>query len=370
MGIEYIDKTHAKLVVTRGSGKSRERKVKRITYTNKKDANRQYQEFLKTVDFGVDSSVTVKRLLDWYIQDFEKKGGKETTTRGYKIAAKALTSYFERTRASTLTLNQIQKYIEKQDASPKTIKNRISLLSSAYKLAIKRGILNSNPCEYVTIPKQKKPDINILSDTDMQIFVNALDDEVLDFKVMCELALFCGLRRSEIMGLYKDDISDTLTVQRVRHNLNGKDVISTPKTKTSVRTLAVPKFIQEDVARLIEKQKVRPNQCEFLILNLFGEPVSHSWAYKHLTKMIAKKNLPNVTLHGLRHTYASMLINEGIPIAEVSAQLGHASIDITLRTYTHLFTEASTASRRISDMLDERWHQYGHQNKEKTAGQQ
>lgn len=65
-------------------------------------------------------------------------------------------------------------------------------------------------------------------------------------------------------------------------------------------------------------------------------------------------------MHGLRHTYASMLIKEGVPISEVSAQLGHASVDITLRIYTHLFTEATTASKAISDAINAKWAPKGH----------
>lgn len=363
MGIEYLDKSHAKLVVTRGSGVNRERRVKRITYTNKKDAERQYREFLKDVDFGVDSSMTVSRLLDWYIQTFVDNGGKETTERGYRTAAKALKKYIGNMRAKDVTLTQIELCIAKMNANPKTIKNRVSLLRSAYKAAIRRGLLNSNPCEYALMPKQVKPDISILSEDDISKFLDALDSQPLDFKVFCELALFCGLRRSELFGLYKSDVSDVVIVNKVRHRINGADIIQTPKTKSSVRTLAVPKFVQEDIALLIDDQNNRPSQSEFLILNGFGEPVHHSWASKHMNRLIAKCDLPHITIHGLRHTYASMLINAGIPIAEVSTQLGHASIDITLRTYTHLFTDASIASRRISDLLDERWHQNGHQDK-------
>ena len=363
MGIEYLNKTHAKLVVTRGSGANRERRVKRITYKNKKDAERQYLEFLKTVDFGVDSSMTVSRMLYWYIQSFVDNGGKETTERGYRTAAKAVNKYLGNMKAKDITLSHIESCIAKMDASPKTIKNRISLLSSAYKSAIRRGLLNHNPCEYVLMPKQVKPDINILSEDDIPKFLKALDSRPLDFKVFCELALFCGLRRSELFGLYKTDVTDTVTVNKVRHRIKGKDVIQTPKTKSSVRTLAVPKFVQQDVALLIDQQKNRPAQSQFLILNGFGEPVHHSWANKHLNAVIANNSLPHITVHGLRHTYASMLINAGIPIAEVSTQLGHASIDITLRTYAHLFRDASIASRHISDLLDERWHQNGHQDK-------
>lgn len=361
MSIQYIDKTHAKLVASKGSGANRERRVKRITYTSKKDAERQHREFLQSVDFGIDADMTVSRLLDWYISEFEERGGKATTARGYRNAAKALKGYFGNKRAKDVTLNQVETYIGKCPDSPKTIKNRISLLRSSYKQAIRRGLLNHNPCEYAMLPKQRKPEIQILSDTDIDRFVKALDTAPLDFKVACELALFCGLRRSEIMGLHKEDVSSTVTVNKVRHRLRGKDIIETPKTKTSIRTLAVPRFIQEDVQRLINLQLEHPYSCEFLVLTGFGEPISHSYLYRNLNAIIKEFNLPPVTLHGLRHTYASMLINAGVPIAEVSTQLGHASIEITLRTYTHLFTDASTASRRISDLLDEKWHQNGHQ---------
>ena len=159
------------------------------------------------------------------------------------------------------------------------------------------------------------------------------------------------------MGLNESDIKDTVTIDKVRHRVDKKDVTESPKTKTSVRTLAVPKFIQDDVHHLIELHKTRPEQGSYLIQNAFGEPVNPSWATRHINNLTRTFDLPPITMHGLRHTYASMLINKGIPIAEVSMQLGHSSIDITLRTYAHLFTEASTASRRISDLFDDEWHQ-------------
>ena len=71
-------------------------------------------------------------------------------------------------------------------------------------------------------------------------------------------------------------------------------------------------------------------------------------------------------MHGLRHTYASMLIAEGFPVTEVSAQLGHASVDITLRYYAHLFATATTASKRISESINNKWAPKRHQDKEKS----
>lgn len=363
MGIEYLDKTHAKLVVTKGSGKNRERKVKRITYTSKRDAKKQYDDFEKSISFTVDYKMTVGQLLDWYIEQFQNNGGKKTTATGYTSASKAIKPVIGKKKAADMTLRDIDTFIRRQSKtySPKTIKNQVSLCNSAYKYAIKRGVLEKNPCEYATIPRQVKPHIQILSDSDFQKFLKALDTTDLDFKVMCELALFCGLRRSEILGLQQSDVTDTVTVSKVRHRINKVDIIETPKTTTSNRTLAVPKFLQEHVQQLIEEQKSRPAHSGFLIQNPFGEPASQSWVRRHMDELINDNHLVRVTMHGLRHTCASMLITKGVPIAEVSAQLGHSSIDITLRTYTHLFTEASTASRRISDLMETLVAPNGHQ---------
>ena len=372
MGIEYLDKTHAKLVVTRGSGKNRERKVKRITYISKRDAKRQYDAFLASVKFGVDDKITVKELLDWYIEKFREAGGKETTAAGYTSAAKAIDKIIGKRRASELELRDIDAFTKRQKKSysPKSIKNQLSLLNSAYKDAIRRGILFLNPCEYATIPRQVKPSIQILSDTDLNTFIGALSSADPDFRVMCELALFCGLRRSEILGLKHEDVSSTVTVNKVRHRVGDKDIIETPKTASSNRTLAVPVFIQEHVQDLISDHMTRPAESDYLIQDELGQPVTQWWVRNNLDNFILDNNLPHITMHGLRHTCASMLIAKGVPIADVSYFLGHSSIDITLRTYTHLFTDPTTASKHISDVMERIVAPNGHQNKKEVAGTQ
>lgn len=370
MGIEYIDKTHAKLIVSIGSGKKRSRKTKNITYRNKRDAERQYREFEDKVksERTINTGLTIEDLLTWYIDRFKMNGGKATTVRAYKIAKKPIIAYMGSEKAKDVNLFKVEKFIssEVKSRSPKTIKNEISLLSSAYKQAIRRGMLKENPCEYAVIPKQVKPDIDILDTEDIRKFVAALDTAVIDFKVMCELALFCGLRKSEILGLHYNDVGDTVTISKVRQHIDGKDVIQPPKSKTSNRTLAVPAFILDDIRLMQEEQKARPSECKYLIRNKWGETPGAAWCDKKMKELIECNHLPHITMHGLRHTYASMLIAEGVPVSEVSAQLGHASVDITLRVYTHLFVQATTSSRAISDAINRKWAPNGHLEEKKN----
>lgn len=371
MSIEYIDKTHAKLIVSIGSGKNRTRRTKRITYRNKRDAKRQYDEFRDKIEreMTVNTDLTIEDLLTWYIDRFKLNGGKETTARAYKIAKKPIIAHMGLEKANDINLFAVERFIasEAKIRSPKTIKNEISLLNSAYKQAIRRGMLKENPCEYAVIPKQIKPEITILNNDEIRKFVAALDFTMPDFKVMCELALFCGLRKSEILGLYSDDVGDTVTISKVRQHMNGRDIMQTPKTKTSNRTLAVPAFILDDIKVMQADQKSRPSECEYLIRNKWGEAPGSAWCDKHMQELIREHDLPHITMHGLRHTYASMLIAERVPVSEVSAQLGHASVDITLRVYTHLFTEATTASKAISDAINAKWAPNGHLSENEKA---
>lgn len=364
MYIKYFDKSHAKLIVSFGSGKNRVRRTKNITYRSKRDAERQYREFEDKVksEMTVNTDLTIEGLLTWYIGRFKLNGGKDTTVRAYKIAKKPIIAYMGSEKAKDVNLFKVEKFIasETKSRAPKTIKNEVSLLSSAYKQAIRRGMLNENPCEYAVIPKQVKPTIDILSTDEIRAFLAALDSAAIDFKVMCELALFCGLRKSEILCLHSDDVGETVTISKVRHRINGEDVIQPPKTPTSNRTLAVPAFILDDIKKMQEEQKARPSSCEYLIRNKWGEAPGAAWCDKRMKELIKGNQLPHITMHGLRHTYASMLIAEGVPVSEVSAQLGHASVDITLRVYTHLFVQATTASKAISDAINAKWAPNGH----------
>lgn len=364
--IQYIDRKTAKLVVSYGSGKSRKRRTKKITYKNKRDAEKQYRAFEEQVqkERTIDTELTVEKLLDWYITRFELGGGKETTVRAYKVAKSAIVKYFKQEKAKDVTLYGVEKFIasETKIHAPKTIKNELSLLSSAYKQAVRQGMLNTNPCEYAVTPRQIRKEKKILKEDEIKEFMLKLDGAPIDFKVMCELALFCGLRKSEILGLYSDEVGNTVTISRVRQHINGKDIIQTPKTATSNRTLAVPQFILKDIEKLHEDHKKRLTQCRYLIRNAWGEPPANAWCDKQMRKLKA-----GITMHGLRHTYASMLIKDGVPVSEVSAQLGHASTDITLRVYTHLFTEASTASKAISDAINAKWAPEGHPNDDENA---
>lgn len=371
--IEYINSKKARLIVSVGSGNSRKRFYKTISYKGKRDAEKQYAEFEREVkQKGLPDNITLSELLDWHIKSVELLGVRQTTLHGYGIIKKRIIKCLGKVKAKDLTTYQIEKNIAlNQEYSPKTVKETVSLLSAAYKRAITSGLLNDNPCTNVQIPKQKQADIITLSQDNIKEFINALDNESLDFKVACELALFCGMRRSEILGLVENsisDISNIITIKQGRHRIEGVDSVTTTKTDRSYRSIAVPQFVMDDVRQLIKEHHSMPYECsEFLIQNEFGEPIRPDYLSYHISIMEDKNDLPRVTFHGLRHTHATMLNASGVDIARISAQLGHSVIGTTMNIYTHIFTSELQSTKAIADSLDKVWQKDGRNSKEKVA---
>jgi integrase len=383
MAIKYLSRNKAKLIVSVGSASKGTRKQysKTVTISGKKDAKDQYDIFEREVRDLAGDVGTVADLLESYIESQRIKGLKETTLTGYESYAKRLKLRFKGVNAKDLTPYQIERFIASamrgepskgypKKASPKTIKGYISLLSSAYKMAIRSKALTYNPCDAVIIPKQKKPDIVVLTKDDIGAFVDALDDTTLDLCVVYELALFCGLRRSEIMGLMNDDINvawSTISVTRTRHRIHCEDIIQDTKTERSRAVVSVPEFAMYDIVRLMEEHEKDPYIENPFLIQYASEPMRPDYAKRQIKEFTKEHNLPDVTLHGLRHSYATMLNASGeFDIAEISAALRHSNIGTTLNIYTHLFESATKSSRRISDYL-QKGVQKVTSDKEKTA---
>ena len=383
MAIKYLSRNKAKLIVSTGSASKGNRKQwsKTVTITGKKDAEKQYRAFELECASSTMTAETVADLVDAYIDMQRIKGLKETTLRGYESYARRLKLAFKGIKAKDLTPYQIEKFIASaakgepqkgypKKASPKTIKGYVSLLSSAYKMAVRNKMLSVNPCDAVVIPKQKKPDIVVLTKEDINAFVDALDDTTQDLRVVYELALFCGLRRSEIMGLMNDDINvlwKTIKITRTRHRIKEEDVIQDTKTDKSRRIVSVPGFVMDDIVELMRQHEEDPYIENPFLIQYAAQPMRPDYAKRQIKEFTKEHGLPDVTLHGLRHTFATMLNASGeFDIAEISAALGHSNIGTTLNIYTHLFDSQANSARRIGDFMQKGFQKVSPEE-EKTA---
>ena len=176
------------------------------------------------------------------------------TVYGYNAAKKRIDKSIGSLDLNKLTPRALQKWVNDLSGtlSPKTVVDTYSILRMCCSIATSWELLRSSPCHDVFMPKNRKKEIEILSQDDFARFCANLDKVDIDTRVCFELALFGSLRRGEIMGLHEDDIQDDgrFYVQRTRYTRLGEDFIKDTKTESGERLCILPDPVVKDIKAL------------------------------------------------------------------------------------------------------------------------
>ena len=233
----------------------------------------------------------------------------------------------------------------------------VTCLSSIFQSAYKAGIMKENPIRRTTPPRApgKATESPFLDEEQAREFLQILDNEPQStYKAAFFVLLYVGLRSGELRALHWDDIDLDGSILYVRHGLYEKDgqyERTAPKNNSSIRTLKLP----QDVIDILTDYKAwqgeqraalgsRWTDNGIAFPNTRGGYLDGQAFNKKLKQLIANTNLPDIHVHSLRHSCASLLINNHETAATVSAQLGHSSIDTTNRVYVHSFKTAQAAA--------------------------
>lgn len=161
-----------------------------------------------------------------------------------------------------------------------------------------------------------------------------------------EILYWCGLRVGELLALTLDDIDfneQAINVSKTYQFLNGEDLITAPKTVSSFRKVSMPSFLVDEITEYIGLLNDLKNDER-----LFN--FQRSQINKNFVSIIEENNLKKITIHGLRHSHVSLLINRKYDIFEVSKRIGHKSIVTTQNIYGHLF---DGVQKTIANDLDQ-----------------
>lgn len=178
--------------------------------------------------------------------------------------------------------------------------------------------------------KERKKEMSIWTKDQMNIFLEHCTEE--PYSTLYLLLYYSGMRKGEARALMWSDISgNTISISKTATNksIDAPYAITAPKTKGSYRKIQVPPFV-------IERINALPHNGDF-IFTLDGEnPISERPIEKRWKESIKDANLPEIRIHDLRHSHASLLISSGVPITAVSRRLGHDNVTVTLNTYAHI----------------------------------
>ncbi len=249
--------------------------------------------------------------------------------------------------------------LECSKSSPSAGNKSREFLNIALKGALVEGYIKNNPMPSTKPYKRKRPSIIIYTKAQIKIFLKEAQNSTWYLEIL--LALFCGLRKGEILGLKFSDFNledkiVTITRQIVSNPIiepNSGSKVSKyeiverpPKTPNSNRKLKFASIILDELEKrrllvISNKEKFGEEyiDCDYISCQKNGLPHSLSAFNIALTKICKKAALPTVTVHGLRHIYATLLIENGVSLSKISAVLGHSSINTTFEYYCDISDE-------------------------------
>lgn len=226
-----------------------------------------------------------------------------------------------------------------------------AVIHRALKYAVKIDLISVNPADKVERPKADKFIGSFYDSDEMQALFEAAKDTLLEIPIF--LGAFYGLRRSEALGLKWDAIDFQNGTITIRHTvtsctIDGKHVQvakDTTKTKSSMRTLPLVYVFKEKLLKVKEQQAEYRRLCgkcydnrylEYICVDEMGTLISPHYLTAAFPKLLDKNELRRIRYHDLRHSCASLLLANGVPMKQIQEWLGHSDFSTTANVYAHL----------------------------------
>ena len=319
------------------------------------------QEDNETVEMHEDISFV--HFLDRWIK-IAKTTIKPATYSSYSEMLRfPIRPYFEEKGFTLVGLqaSDIQEFYLKQldRVSANTVIHYHAIIHKALRYAVKTDMITVNPADKVDRPK-KNPFTPSFYDSDE---INKLFELVTDteLELPVKLAAFYGLRRSECIGLRWSAIdfeSNTLTVNHTVtvENIDGKKMelaTDTTKTKSSLRTLPLVTAFRELLLRKLEEQKELRRLCgkayckdflDYVCVDQLGKRTSPTYLTEYFPKFLKRHGMRVIRFHDLRHSCASILLANGVPMKQIQEWLGHSDFSTTANIYAHLDFQSKISS--------------------------
>ena len=321
-------------------------------------------ECYQDVELTEDSRMTLGEWLDRWLAEYKDGTIRPGTLEGYRnYIENYIKPQLGGKQVSLITTQDVQRMYRRlknggrvrEDAegskrlSDSTVRHIHTMLHGAMKAAVQAHIIPKNPTENATAPKSNYKPMQVLNEQELDTFLQAVqkDDIWRDFFYT---ELMTGLRRGEICALMWRDFdakAGTLGISRTLHS-KGQGIYALGDTKTSQgnRTIILP----ESVAALLRaRKKASISQWIFPQPTSPELPMNPGTAYRRLKTLLEEAGLPSIRFHDLRHTFATLALQNGMDVKTLSAMLGHVSAATTLDIYTHSTSEMQHAAARKID---------------------
>lgn len=363
-------------VTPRGAKK---RKIKSKTFKKKSEAKKwatdiESERSNKEIPYYIKDQTVAEYFEDW-MENYVRRQLGDTTYKGYKtIVERHIKPDLGHIKLNELNAVQIQDYeYRKLDSgringegglSPTTVLQHHHVLSKGLNSALKKRIIGKNPCKGVEAPRAERPEILYMTKDQVKRFLALSKEKGIWHYTYMYLAIDTGMRRGAMMGLKWRDVNfreGIITARRsyIRDKDNNRKFIDSLKRQRSRRITIdekaqiILKNLKEYQEELKRSKEIDYEDNDLIFAKENGKPFSPDTATKRCKRLVRELGMGELKLHDLRHTYATLALEAGVPIKVVSERLGHASVSTTLDKYSHLTVNFQReAQKSFSDYLD------------------
>ena len=331
----------------------REKKMKR-GFETKREALEWEREFLLQSTANLD--MLFESFVEIYIKDVLGRLKESTALTKQNVIKNRILPYFAHMKIGDITpkdiirwQNEIMSYRDEKGKpySPSYLKTIHNQIIAIFNHAVRFYELKSNPAAKAgNMGEENCREMLFWTKDEYAKFSEAMMDKPLSFYAF-EVLYWCGLRVGELLALTPEDFdleNATLRINKSYQRIGKRDVITSPKTKKSKRTIKIPNFLCEEIAEYLKMlYSLEPTDRIFNI--------TKSYLHHEMTRGAKEAGVKRIRVHDLRHSHISLLTDMGFSAVAIADRVGHESIDITYR-YAHLFP--STQSEMANKLDDER----------------
>ena len=331
---EKTGKWFAKFYYTNWQG-IKKQKWKR-GFATKKEALGFERDFLEKQSANPD--MTFQNLYEIYMEDMAARLKQSTLLTKKAVLQTHILPFFGSKPINEIKASDVRRWQAKLMSSPNNysqtyLKKINTELNSIINYAKRFYDLNTNPCGKAgTIGKAKAEEMDYWTYDEYIAFREGVKDKSLSY-ICFEVLYWTGMREGELLALSPADIdldNKTISINRTYQRIEGKDVFTSPKTRKSKRKIPIPDFLCQELSDyILSRYMLDADERLF--------PVTKSYLSHEMIRGCKNTGVKKIRIHDIRHSHASLLINQGCDALMLAERLGHEKVSTTLNTYSHLF---------------------------------
>jgi len=331
---EKTGKWFAKFYYTNWQG-IKKQKWKR-GFATKKEALGFERDFLEKQSANPD--MTFQNLYEIYMEDMAARLKQSTLLTKKTVLQTHILPFFGNKPINEIKASDVRRWQAKLMSSPNNysqtyLKKINTELNSIINYAKRFYDLNTNPCGKAgTIGRAKAEEMDYWTYDEYIAFREGVKDKPLSY-ICFEVLYWTGMREGELLALSPADIdldNKIISINRTYQRIGGKDVFTSPKTRKSKRKIPIPDFLCQELSDYIQSRYMLDADERLF-------PVTKSYLSHEMIRGCKNTGVKKIRIHDVRHSHASLLINQGCDALMLADRLGHEKVSTTLNTYSHLF---------------------------------